>query len=102
MRKISLVITTNKSGLVIILANPWLVASLDGLIYNPTKNAPQGIVGLRNPSSIRNDSLYEAAVAKRVFCLDLDLATKKLSLKQNHDYFYQVQCTMYTYCTLYP
>jgi len=90
-------ITTCQSGLVISLDNPWLAASPDGLVYDPTENPPHGIVEFKNPYSVRNNTLREAAITKKGFCLDLDKATDRLSLKQNHDYFYQVQCTMY--CT---
>ena len=72
MRKSSPDITTNQSGLVISLANPWLAASPDGLVYDPKENPPQGIVEFKNPYSVRNDSLNEAAIAKKGFCLGLD------------------------------
>ena len=86
MRKSSPDITTNQSGLVISLANPWLAASPDGLVYDPKENPPQGIVEFKNPYSVRNDSLNEAAIAKKGFCLGLDKTTNKLSLKQNIKY----------------
>ena len=38
MHKSSLDITTNQSGLVISLANPWLPSSPDGLVDDPNKN----------------------------------------------------------------
>ena len=96
-RKTSPDITTCQSGLVISLDNPWLAASPDGLVYDSTENPPHGIVEFKNPYSVRNNSLREAAITKKGFCLNLDKTTDKLSLNQRHDYFYQVQCTMY--CT---
>lgn len=89
-------ITTCQSGLVISLDNPWLAASPDGLVYDPTENPPHGIVEFKNPYAVRNNTLHEAAI-KKGFCLNLDETTDKLSLNQHHDYFYQIQCTMY--CT---
>ena len=80
-------ITTNQSGLVTSLANPWLAASPDKLVYDPKENSFQEIVEFKNPYFVRNDFLYEAAIAKKGFCLGLDKTTNKLSLKQNHDYF---------------
>ena len=41
-------ITTSQSGLVISTENPWLAASPDGLVTDPTKNPPQGIVEFKN------------------------------------------------------
>ena len=90
-------IATSQSGLVISTENPWLAASPDGLVTDPTENPPQGIVEFKNPYSVRNNTIYEATSSKKGFCLKVDEETGELSLKTNHEYFYQVQCTMY--CT---
>ena len=90
-------IATSQSGLVISTENPWLAASPDGLVTDPTENPPQGIVEFKNPYSVRNNTIYEATSSKKGFCLKVDDETGELSLKTNHEYFYQVQCTMY--CT---
>ena len=90
-------ISTSQSGLVISLANPWLAASPDGLVYDPTENLPHGIVEFKNPYSVRNSTLREAAINKKGFCLVYNETTDKLTLKEHHDYFYQIQCTLY--CT---
>ena len=90
-------IATSQSGLVISTENPWLAASPDGLVTDPTENPPQGIVEFKNPYSVRNNTIYEATSSKKGFCLKVDDETGELSLKTNHEYFYQVQSTMY--CT---
>ena len=103
-QKTSSHITTCKSGLVISLDNPWLAASPDGLVHDPMENPPDGIVEFKNPYSMRNNTLHEAAGIQKGFCLSLDKSADKLSLNQHHDYFYQIQCTMYctqrTWCDL--
>ena len=68
------------------------------------ENPPDGIVEFKNPYSMRNNTLREAAGIQKGFCLSLDKSADKLSLNQHHDYFYQIQCTMYctqrTWCDL--
>jgi len=54
-------ITTCQSGLVISLANPLLAANPDSLVYDLTKNLPNGIVEFKNPYSVRNSTLCDAA-----------------------------------------
>ena len=66
-RKASPDITTCQSGLVISLDNPWLAASLDGLVYDPTENSSHGIVELKNPYATRNNILHEATITKKSF-----------------------------------
>ena len=90
-------ITTTQSGLVISKENPWLAASPDGLVTDPAENPPQGIVEFKNPYSVRDNTIQEATSSKKGFCLKLDDTTGEISLKTNHEYYYQVQCTMY--CT---
>ena len=41
--------SVTKSGLVISLEHPWLVASPDGLVYDPNFDSPQGLVELLKP-----------------------------------------------------
>jgi len=83
-------ITTCQSGLVISLANPWPAASPDGLVNDLTENLPHRIMKFKNPYSVRNSTLHEAAITKKGFCLVYNETTDKLSLKQHHDYFYQI------------
>ena len=87
--------SVTKSGLVISLKHPWLAASPDGIVYDPSFNPPQGLVELKNPYSARDKTVEEAASSKS-FCLKLDNGGK-LCLPINHNYYYQIQCAMY--CT---
>ena len=88
-------ITAHKSGLVIHPSHQWIAASPDGLINDPTSNDPEGIVEIKNPYAIRNMNLSEAITQNKDMCLTLKNGS--LHLKHTHNYFYQVQATMY--CT---
>ena len=90
-------ISTTSTGLVISIDHPWLAASPDGLVHDPLEDPPYGVVEFKNPYSARNSTFCEAAIKVKGFCLQYNPDTKKLGLKKNHDYFYQIQCTMY--CT---
>ena len=90
-------IRTTSTGLVISNDHPWLAASPDGLVYDPLEDPPNGVVEFKNPYSVRNLTLCEAAIKAKGFCLQYNPDTNKVGLKKNHDYFYQIQCTMY--CT---
>jgi len=79
---------------VISLDNPWLAASPDGLVYDPTEQYPNGVVEFKNPYAAWNIMLKEAA-AKTTFCLEHNKDSDTLKLKNKHNYYYQVQCTMY-------
>ena len=87
--------STSLYGLIISPDNPWLAAGPDGLVYDPTETSPYGIVEYKNPYSVRNKTLREAATTKKGFCLKLEQETNVLALNKKHDYFYQVQCVMY-------
>ena len=84
------------SGLVVSVANPWLAASPDGLIYDPQADPPQGLVEFKNPYSVRDKTLEEAATSSKTFCLTIN-KDGKLQLKKGHDHYYQLQCAMF--CT---
>ena len=90
-------ISTTSTGLVISIDHPWLAASPDGLVHDPTEDPPYGVVEFKNPYSMRNLTLCEAAIKAKGFCLQYNPDTDKLQLKKNHNYFYQIQCTMF--CT---
>ena len=84
------------SGLVVSVANPWLAASPDGLVYDPKADPPQGLVEFKNPYSVRGKTLEEAATSCKTFCLTIN-NDGKLQLKRGHDYYYQIQCALF--CT---
>ena len=92
-------LTVDNVGLFVNPANPWLGASPDGLVHDPTNAShPQGLVEIKNPYSIRDKSLAEACTVSN-FCLETQEKDGKAMyrLKRRHDYFYQTQCQMY--CT---
>ena len=83
-------------GLFVSVEHPWLAASPDGLVTDPTDRvSPFGLVEIKNPYSSREQTLIEAA-SSASFCLKCD-KDNKLSLKRRHDYYYQVQCQLF--CT---
>ena len=83
-------------GLVVSVSNPWLAASPDGLVFDPLEDPPQGLVELKNPYTIRDMTLDEAATNCKTFCLGKN-SDGNLQLKRGHDYYYQIQCALY--CT---
>ena len=89
--------TVIQSGLTVRVDCPWLGASPDGLVYDPTEDPPEGIIEIKNPYSVRNLTLREAATGKSGFCLEITKEKNCLQLKKNHDYYYQIQCTLF--CT---
>ena len=89
-------ISTSKSGLVVSLRDPWLGASPQRLVYDPALDSPDGLVEYKNPYSARNVTIDEAVKKVKNFCLCYS-SDQKLQLKENHDYYYQIQCAMY--CT---
>ena len=66
-------------------------------MHDPTEGPSYGVVEFKNPHSMRNVTLREATIKAKGFCLQYNPDTDKLQLKKNHNYFYQIQCTMY--CT---
>ena len=76
-------ISTSKCGLVVSVTNPWLGATPDGLVHDPTSDPPDRLVEFKNPHTVRN--------------MTLDETVTKLQLKAKHGYYYQMQCAMY--CT---
>ena len=84
------------SGLVVSVANPWLAASPDGLVYDPKADPPQGLVEFKNPYSVREKTLEEAATNCKTFCLTVN-NDGRLQLKKGHDYYHQTQCALF--CT---
>ncbi len=83
------------SGLVISVDTPWLAASSDGIVHDPTAVSPKGLVEFkRNPFSVREKTIAEASESK-TFCLE-NSGSSVYSLKKRHDYYYQVynaKCT---------
>lgn len=86
-----------KCGLFISLNNPWLAGTPDGLVNDPISDNASlnlGIVEIKNPFSIRSQTLMEA-IQNSTFCLEKK--DTNISLKHRHDYYYQIQVQLY--CT---
>lgn len=85
----------NKCGLVISHSHPWLAATPDGWVYDPTATPYHGLVEFKNPYAYRNLSLSDAITTRKCKCLTINNGCKQL--KSTHSYYYQVQMAMF--CT---
>lgn len=85
-------LTYQETGLVVREALPHLGASPDGLVYCPHCNPYHGVIEVKCPYSFKDVHPKEAALSDNFFCY-LD-ENKKLRLKKNHAYYYQVQGEM--------
>ena len=93
-------LTTIKTGLVVSLQTPWLAATPDDQVYDPTALPPQGLAEYKNPYAARLMTVSEACEQlKGRFCLERynNNGTHAYRLKRRHDYYFQVQCQLY--CT---
>ena len=54
------------SRLVVSVANPWLTASPDGLVYDPQADPPQELVEFKNPHSIRKETLKKLLLTAKL------------------------------------
>ena len=85
----------DRCGLFVSLTNPWLAASPDGSVNDPSdSNHSLGLVEIKNPFSVKEKTLAEASTSS-TFCLVREKNMYKL--KRRHDYYFQVQCQLY--CT---
>lgn len=82
-----------ETSLVISTDNPWLAASPDNRVYDPKATPSDGLAEFKNPFSARNMKLSEAC-EKKTFCLQ-KVTQDSYKLKDNHDYYFQMQCQMY-------
>jgi len=86
--------TVSTSGLNISDESPWLAASPDGLVRDPSYTPVEGLVELKSPSSVQDMIISEACESKKGFCIKMRQGTGEQTqqLDKNHDYYYQVQC----------
>ena len=87
----------DKCGLCISVNTPWLAASPDGMVCDPSNpTQPLGLLEIKNPYSARELTLAEACNS-RSFCLEQQQRCGDMTykLKKKHDYYYQVQCQLY-------
>lgn len=86
------------TGLVISQDNPWIAASPDDRVQDPSSTSLSGLAEYKTPYSVRAMTILEAcSQPKSQFCLekyDSD-GTVKCRLKKRHSYYFQVQCQMY-------
>ena len=83
-------------GLIISPSHPWLAATPDAWVKDPSASPPQGLVEFKNPFSFKDLLLNEAVHCKRCNCLE-KAVDGSLLLKRRHEYFHQIQFAMF--CT---
>ena len=88
---------TRKVGLVVNVQSPWLGASPDDKVLDPSASQPLGIAEYKNPYSAKDLTLHEACNTIKAFCLEKQRENAQVAhkLKRRHDYYYQIQCQMY-------
>ena len=86
-------LTTCQSGFVVCESHPFLGASPDANVYDPSAPQPFGVAEVKCPYSCRNVSPVQACTETNFFC-SLNSSGEKLLLKQNHNYYCQLQGQM--------
>lgn len=71
-------------GCIVSCSAPWLAASPDKKVYDPTKEDPFGLLEIKCP---------ECATVSQHECLK-ENEEGRLQLKRNHNYFYQILCQL--------
>lgn len=91
-------LNVRRAGLVINPKYPWLGASPDGMVTCDCHG--MGVLEVKAPSSLENSSLLDKMKQDGTFCLHE--VEGKVSLKKDHQYFYQVQTQIHlaevSYC----
>ena len=87
-------------GLFVPTQYPWLAATPDGIVHDPSITPPRGLVEYKNPHSCRNSTIIEGIRNKKIKFLTIN--NDKVALKRSHQYYYQVQtamlCTQTQWC----
>ena len=87
-------LVVSPSGFVINTAHSFIGASPDGAVYDPSNvQQPFGFLEVKCPYSVREMSPVDAC-ANSGFCSEVDAATGLLKLKENHQYYAQIQGLM--------
>ena len=81
-------VNVSSCGFVVSQASPWLGASPDFLINDPTESTTVGLGEIKCPYSKRDETIDEACEDKTFFLSKVD---GNVFLKRNHSYYYQVQ-----------
>ena len=82
-----------QSGFFISEEYPFLGATPDGLIYDPSSSQPFGFLEIKCPFSHRNVTPTAACDTSKFYCT-LSGDGQQISLKRNHRYYAQVQGQM--------
>ena len=81
-------------GLVVNAQAPWLGASPDCLLYDPSEEKPYGIGEVKCPFSKKDMTIEEACMDSSFYLKVANGNDPKPMLKRNHAYYFQVQGTM--------
>jgi len=90
-------LVTHHVGLVISTTHPWIAASPDDLVTDPSAPNPYGVAEYKTPLSAKGLTIAAACDSLSNFCLKKDNTTSTISLRRTHQYYYQVQCQLF--CT---
>ena len=74
------------------MQDPWLGASPDGLVYDPSASDPLGLLEIKCPFQARDTSVKDLCQQSTFF---LTNRSGIYQLKSNHNYYYQVQGQMH-------
>lgn len=80
------------TGLFLSVEEPYLAASPDGTFFCPCHGS--GVIEVKCPFNHRN-SLISQALLDPTFPLDYDESTQEYFLKQDHEYYYQMQLQLF-------
>ena len=95
-------LVTQRVGLVVSITHPWIAASPDDLVTDPSAPNPYGVAEYKTPLSAKGLTIEAACESLNNFCLKKDKTTSTISLRRTHQYYYQVQgqlfCTGREWC----
>ena len=90
----SVTVQVHECGLVVDNLLPWLAASPDRIVIDPTeKENKQGCLEVKCPFSCERKTILEATRSVSAFCL-IERGND-LCLSESHTYYYQIQTEMY-------
>ena len=83
-----------KCGLIVDASAPWLAASPDGIVLDPTQSEhKKGCLEVKCPFTCEKMTILDACRQVKAFCLIEK--NGKMYLSESHGYFYQVQTQMH-------
>ena len=98
-------VNVTETGLWVSLEDGRLAATPDGLVSDPTTDNQEGLLELKGLSANRDLTVFDAEVNdQKKANFPLKINNKKLELKENHAYYWQIQmqmgATQRTWCDL--